>query len=82
MSSLVAKKVFFTRGTGRGQSELRSFEEALRDGGIAPYNIVGISSIFPPFAETVTRDRVLNCFRPVRYYLQFLLEIPQMNLTG
>jgi len=64
MSSLVAKKVFFTRGTGRGQSELRSFEEALRDGGIAPYNIVGISSIFPPFAEAISREEGMKMLSP------------------
>ncbi len=56
MSALVPKKIFFTRGVGRGESQLQSFEEALRDAGIAPYNLSSISSIFPPFAETVTRE--------------------------
>ena len=36
----------------------------MRDGGIAPYNIVGISSIFPPFAETVTRDEGIKLLSP------------------
>lgn len=64
MTSLVPKKIFFTRGVGRGQSQLQSFEEALRDGGIAPFNLVGISSIFPPFAETVTREEGLRLLSP------------------
>lgn len=64
MPSLVPKKIFFTRGVGRGQSQLQSFEEALRDGGIAPYNLVGISSIFPPFAESISREEGLKLLSP------------------
>lgn len=64
MPSFVAKKIFFTRGVGRGQSQLQSFEEALRDGGIAPYNLVGISSIFPPFAESISREEGLKLLNP------------------
>ncbi|MEM0158444.1 MAG: arginine decarboxylase, pyruvoyl-dependent [Thermoplasmataceae archaeon] len=64
MTSFVPKKLFFTRGVGRGQSQLQSFEEALRDGGIAPFNLVSISSIFPPFAEVVTREEGLKLLSP------------------
>ena len=64
MLTFVAKKLFFTRGIGRGQSMLQSFEEALRDGGIAPYNLVSISSIFPPFAETISKEEGLKMLSP------------------
>ncbi len=64
MSPLVPKKVFFTRGVGRGDSLLQSFEEALRDGGIAEYNLSSISSIFPPFAEVVDRKEGLKLLSP------------------
>lgn len=64
MSSLVPKKIFFTRGVGRGESMLQSFEEALRDGGIAQFNLSSISSIFPPFAEVVDRNEGLKLLSP------------------
>ena len=64
MTSFVPNKIFFTRGVGRGDSQLLSFEEALRDGGIAPFNLVSISSIFPPFAEVITPEDGLKLLKP------------------
>ncbi len=64
MTSLVPSKIFFTRGVGRGESQLRSFEEALRDAGIASFNLVNVSSIFPPNAEIVTREEGLSLLSP------------------
>ncbi len=64
MTSFVPNKIFFTRGVGRGESQLQSFEEALRDGGIAPFNLVSISSIFPPYAEVVTPSEGLKLLHP------------------
>lgn len=40
--------MFFTKGVGFHKDELRSFELALRDAGIAICNIVTVSSIYPP----------------------------------
>ncbi|MCL4314465.1 MAG: arginine decarboxylase, pyruvoyl-dependent [Candidatus Thermoplasmatota archaeon] len=60
MSSMVPKKIFFTRGVGRGDSQLTSFEHALRDAGIAQYNLVSISSIFPPNCEVVSTEEGLK----------------------
>ena len=55
--SLVPKKIFFVKGKGFSiNSELRSFEQALRDAGIEKFNIVKVSSIIPPFCEEVSRD--------------------------
>lgn len=64
MTSFVPSKIFFTRGVGRGDSQLRSFEEALRDAGIASFNLVNVSSIFPPNAEIVTREDGLGLLSP------------------
>jgi len=43
---LVPVAVFLTKGVGRHKEKLASFEEALRVAGIAPYNLVRVSSIF------------------------------------
>jgi arginine decarboxylase len=64
MTNLVPSKLFFTRGVGRGETMLRSFEEALRDAGIAQFNIVGVSSIFPPGAKIITKEEGLRLLNP------------------
>ena len=50
------KKVFFTKGVGVHKEYLASFEMALRDAGIAPFNLVTVSSILPPKCKIVSRD--------------------------
>lgn len=57
---LLPKKVFFTKGVGRHKDYLVSFELALRDAGIAPFNIVTVSSIFPPGCKRITREEGLR----------------------
>jgi arginine decarboxylase, pyruvoyl-dependent len=57
---MVPKKIFFTKGIGRHKSQLGSFENALRDAGIARFNLVEVSSIFPPYAEIVDREEGLK----------------------
>lgn len=49
--------MFFTRGVGKHRHKLQSFEVALRDAGIAPLNLVKVSSIFPPGCRIVARQR-------------------------
>lgn len=46
-----------TRGVGRAKDKLASFEKALRSAGIAPYNLVKVSSILPPGCGIITRSR-------------------------
>ena len=58
--NLLAKKMFFTKGVGRARDQLTSFEYALRDAGIAPYNLVSVSSILPPGTEIVSRKEGLS----------------------
>lgn len=56
---MVPKKVFFTKGVGVHKEYLNSFEMALRDAGIAPYNLVPVSSIFPPGCKKISREEGL-----------------------
>ncbi len=58
-TSLVPKKVFFTKGVGTHKDKLTSFELALRDAGIAKFNLVTVSSILPPFCEIVPKAKGL-----------------------
>lgn len=52
--NLVPKRMFFTKGVGFHKEELRSFELALRDAGIATCNLVHVSSIFPPGCKIIS----------------------------
>lgn len=57
--SLVPKKVFFVKGKGFHGNRLVAFEQALRIAGIEKYNIVNVSSIFPPYCiEINTEDGI------------------------
>lgn len=51
----VPRRMFFTRGVGRHRRSLESFEAALRNAGIAEFNLVKVSSIFPPGCKIVWR---------------------------
>jgi arginine decarboxylase len=53
-TALVPKKVFLTKGAGRHREKLSSFEMALRSAGIAQYNLVRVSSIFPPHCRLIS----------------------------
>ena len=61
---MIPEKVFLTKGVGRHKEQLHSFELALRDAGIAPCNIVTVSSILPPGCEIVPRTKGLEMLRP------------------
>ncbi|MBN1802544.1 MAG: arginine decarboxylase, pyruvoyl-dependent [Candidatus Lokiarchaeota archaeon] len=54
--SFVPKAVFFTKGKGYHPSKLGSFEQALRDAEIANFNLVKVSSIFPPYCIEIPKD--------------------------
>ena len=56
MNNLTPKKMFFTKGVGVHKDYLSSFEMALRDAGIAEYNLVYVSSIFPPNCKRISRE--------------------------
>lgn len=49
----VPTRCFLTKGIGRHKEKLTSFEMALRDAGIAEYNLVRVSSIIPPACKLI-----------------------------
>lgn len=61
---LLPKKVFFTKGVGRHEDALVSFELALRDAGIEKFNLVPVSSIYPPNCIEVSREEGLKELKP------------------
>ncbi len=61
---LVPKYVYLTRGKGVHAEKLASFEWALRSAGIASQNLVYVSSIFPPKAELISRQKGQTMLEP------------------
>ena len=59
----VPRMMFFTKGVGRHKERLASFEMSLRDAGVAPFNLVRVSSIYPPNCRIVTRAEGLKHLR-------------------
>lgn len=60
MIPFTPKEIFLTKGVGRHKERLASFEEALRDARIARFNIVPVSSIFPPYCKLISINKGLN----------------------
>lgn len=56
MSAYVPSKIFLTKGVGRHREKLQSFEMALRQARIAQFNLVRVSSIFPPSCRIIPRN--------------------------
>ncbi len=61
---MVPKTCFLTKGKGIHKEKLTSFEMALRDAGIAPLNLVRVSSIFPPKCKIVSVQEGKKYLRP------------------
>jgi len=61
---MIADKIFLTKGVGVHKEQLTSFEIALRDAGIAPFNLVLVSSIYPPNCRRVSKEEGLNYLKP------------------
>jgi len=61
---MVPKQIFLTKGMGKHKEKLTSFEMALRAAGIAQYNLVKVSSIFPPGCKMITKERGLKLLSP------------------
>ncbi len=57
MNTFVPSAMFLTKGVGTHIQKLQSFELALRDAGIEIYNLVRVSSIFPPGCRIVSRTK-------------------------
>lgn len=61
---MIPQKIFLTKGVGMHKERLTAFEMALRDAGIAPFNLVNVSSIHPPNCKRVTREEGLKLLSP------------------
>jgi len=75
---LVPKRMFFTKGLGYHKEYLQSFEMALRDAGIAEYNLVTVSSIFPPNCKRVSKEEGKKLLHPG----QVVFCVMARNATG
>lgn len=60
----IPSKAFLTKGVGRHREKLTSFEMALRDAHLAAFNLVRVSSIFPPHCGLVDREEGLTHLKP------------------
>ncbi len=60
----VPTKLFFTKGVGRHKKYLQSFELALRNAGIEKFNLVTVSSIFPPCCKRISAPEGLKFLEP------------------
>ena len=60
----VPSQVFFTKGVGVHREKLQSFELALRRAGIAQFNLVRVSSIFPPGCKVIQKNKGIIQLRP------------------
>ena len=63
-SQIVPSRVFLTKGVGRHKERLTSFEMALRNANIARFNLVRVSSIFPPHCKVVPKRDGLERLAP------------------
>jgi len=64
MSIVIPSKVFLTKGEGQHKEKLASFEQALREAAIAPFNLVKTSSIFPPRCKLCSKEEGLKLLTP------------------
>lgn len=64
MDTLVPSKVFLTKGVGRDKYQLKSFEQALRQAGVAQQNLVQVSSILPSRCKMISREKGLELLVP------------------
>ncbi len=61
---MVPATAFVTRGMGKSKEKLASFEMALRDARIAQFNLVRVSSIFPPYCHLIPRSKGVSLLSP------------------
>lgn len=61
---MLPTKIFFTKGSGTHKEYLASFELALRSAGIAQYNLVPVSSIYPPNVKKISKEDGIKLLPP------------------
>lgn len=72
---LIPRKLCLTRGVGIHKEKLTSFEMALRDAGIAHFNLVRVSSIFPPRCKIVSQEEGLALLQAGEIVFSVLAEM-------
>jgi arginine decarboxylase len=60
----IGNGIFLTKGVGKHREKLTSFELALRDARIAEFNLVRVSSIFPPGCRVISIQDGLRRLSP------------------
>ena len=73
-SPMVPREIFFTKGVGKHQTRLQSFELALRQAKIEKCNLVRVSSILPPKCKLVGKARGLEKLQPGQITFVVLAE--------
>jgi len=61
---MIPSSAFITKGVGKHKEKLTSFEMALRNAGIEAFNLVKVSSIFPPNCKLISRTSGLKMMPP------------------
>ena len=62
------------KGVGKERERLASFEMALRDAGIAEYNLVKVTSIFPPRCKVISPEKGAKKLHPGQILYVVLAE--------
>ena len=60
---IIPERMFLTKGVGKHREQLSSFELALRNAGIANFNLVRVSSIFPPGCKMIGKKLGLRLLK-------------------
>lgn len=63
-NTFLPSRAFLTKGVGRHKEKLTSFELALRDARVAQYNLVRVSSIWPPHCQLLTWEEGVKGLKP------------------
>lgn len=61
---ILPKTIFLVKGVGKDKDRIRSYEDALRSAGIAPFNIISVSSILPPGCKFVSKNKGIKQLTP------------------
>jgi len=64
MNTLVPTKMFLSKGVGKHKYQLKSFELALRQAGVAHLNLVTVSSILPPKCKIISKEKGVKLLTP------------------
>ncbi|MDD5063969.1 MAG: arginine decarboxylase, pyruvoyl-dependent [Phycisphaerae bacterium] len=64
MNNPVPTQIFLTKGVGQHKYQLKSFEVALRQAGVAQQNLVQVSSILPPRCKVISLENGLKKLIP------------------